>query len=171
MTEENGISDAKEILDQFQKEKARLNDEIYTINNQLNQLQSEKDQMENEAKAPIIQFLGQQSRGAYHAEDLQKLDLATLKKLKGLFVDAAKTGYDEIMAKRQAARDAEDQRRPKVGTGTYNQETHLWEGGLEVPEKTVDERATVGYFDSESGRWMGSSVLEVPKKPLKRKEE
>ena len=121
MTEENSELDPSLVLDAVQQEKSRLKDQV-------SQLQLEKDQALNEAKQPILDFLLKESRGAYTREDLQKLDLETLKKLKTLFVDAVETGYKDILSKRQVARDSE--KKPHGTVGTYNQETEEFEEGI-----------------------------------------
>lgn len=114
------MSENESFVDQQMRERTRLKDQV-------TQLKLEKDAALTEARTPILDFLTTASKGAFVRSDLEKLDLAVLKKLKGLFTDAVKSGYDEILAERQAQRDAAH--KPHGTIGAYNQETKTWENG------------------------------------------
>ena len=139
MGEDSDSKPSMVLLDHIEKERARAKEQFIEVqrekdeavtkaNDQLRQLQDEKNQMENEVKAPLIAFLDLNSKGAFIREDLLKLDLETLKKLKSRFVDAVNSGYDEILKQRYAQRDSENKLRGTVGS--YNHESKEFEGGV-----------------------------------------
>ena len=142
MAKDSDDSDPKPsivLMDHIEKERARAKEQLNEVqregeeavtkaNAEITRLQDEKDQMENEVKAPLIAFLDLNSKGAFIREDLLKLNLETLKKLKSRFVDAVNSGYDEILKQRQTQRDSEN--KPRGTVGAWNQETQEFEGGI-----------------------------------------
>ena len=108
--------------EQRQKEKAHVQDEVL-------KLAAERDQAIDEVKAPLIVFLVTNSKGAYAAEDLQKLPLDVLKKFKSNFADSVNTGYDEILAERERQRKKDAQAKYAGTMGSYNSETGKYENG------------------------------------------
>ena len=88
--------------------------------------------MENEAKAPIVVFLVTNAKGAYHSEDLQRLPLEVLKKLKSNFADAVNNGYNDILEERKRQREKDAQAKYGDGgiMGVYDPVAGKYRGGL-----------------------------------------
>lgn len=145
MAKDSDGSDSKPsfvLLDRLTEQLKKTNAELIQVQNEkdeadnkakdeVSRIKDEKDQIENEVKTPIINFLVTNAKGTYVAEDLRKLPLDVLKKLKSNFADAVNSCYDVILEERERQRKKDAQAKlGKSDFGIYNSATGKYEGGI-----------------------------------------
>jgi hypothetical protein len=122
--------DVIDLADSIQKgheiEKARKQ----RVNDELAKLQTERDAAINEVKAPLVAFLDLNAKGAFDRQELEKLDVNSLKLLKEVFTDSVETGYAVILAERERKRKEDAKAKwGSDGPGVYDPNTRKWKGG------------------------------------------